>query len=363
MHPSPELFQALIERTHQAFFVYDINAGRFTYQSPVFRATFPLPGDEIDPGALLAYIHQEDQAYLHECLQELIEQGSSREVEFRVQLPQLEQQWVCLNLALLPQDQAEPQILGHAEDITTQRQYNDHLKRFSNKKDSILNILSHDLAAPLGMIRNLTGLLAEELKDSSNEEVRHLLRLIEQGSQQGADLIREFMNQEFMESSQTHVVTRRVNMVRVLGEMLEEYYNARGELLRTRVSFHYSKPEIYAEIDDLKFMQAITNLISNALKFTPEEGTVTISLEEKNDGEILIKIADSGVGIPERYHVTLFDKFTPARRPGLRGEKSIGLGMSIVKTIVEWHKGEIWFESAENKGTTFFIKLPRSSAQ
>jgi two-component system sensor histidine kinase VicK len=66
-----------------------------------------------------------------------------------------------------------------------------------------------------------------------------------------------------------------------------------------------------------------------------------------------------GIGIPEKYHATLFDKFTKARRPGLRQEPSIGLGMSIIKTIIEWHQGWIWFESQEDKGSVFYVEIPK----
>ena len=91
-------------------------------------------------------------------------------------------------------------------------------------------------------------------------------------------------------------------------------------------------------------MQVINNLISNSIKFTPDGGEITVSLEEK-ENTVLITVADTGIGIPEKYHDTLFDKFTRARRPGIKGEPSVGLGMSIIKTIVEWHQGTIWFES------------------
>lgn len=144
-----------------------------------------------------------------------------------------------------------------------------------------------------------------------------------------------------------------------LRETLGEYQGAKGELIGKRVDFLTSREEIYAEIDDNKFMQAINNLISNALKFTRDGGLITVSLEEEA-GSVLFKVADTGVGIPQKYHATpLFDKFTDARRPGLKGESSVGLGMSIIKTIVEWHRGEIWFESQENKGTSFYIRLPK----
>jgi two-component system sensor histidine kinase VicK len=86
-------------------------------------------------------------------------------------------------------------------------------------------------------------------------------------------------------------------------------------------------------------------------------------VEDKEDrGTVLIWVADNGIGIPKKYHASLFDKFTKARRPGLREEPTVGLGMSIIKTIVEWHKGKIWFESEEDKGTTFYVEIPRNQS-
>lgn len=107
-------------------------------------------------------------------------------------------------------------------------------------------------------------------------------------------------------------------------------------------------------------MQVITNLLSNALKFTPDSGNIRISVEDKNDN-ILIKVQDNGIGIPAHLQPFLFDKFTKAGRQGIHGEPSVGLGMSIIKTIVEWHNGQIWFESTEGIGTTFYIEISKDN--
>jgi two-component system sensor histidine kinase VicK len=84
---------------------------------------------------------------------------------------------------------------------------------------------------------------------------------------------------------------------------------------------------------------------------------VAIALAQQ-PGHVLLSVADEGVGIPERLHPVLFDRFTKARRPGLRGEKSTGLGMFITRALVERHGGRIWFESREGAGTTFYVQLP-----
>jgi two-component system sensor histidine kinase VicK len=146
-------------------------------------------------------------------------------------------------------------------------------------------------------------------------------------------------------------------MVERFEEIMEQYKQSENQIAKT-FCFFPGGEEIYVEFDDMKLMQAVNNLISNAIKFTPKGGIITVCLTDK-DKTVLITVADNGIGIPQKYHDTLFDKFTRARRPGLNGEPTTGLGMSIIKTIVEWHRGQIWFESEENKGSTFYIEIPK----
>lgn len=152
---------------------------------------------------------------------------------------------------------------------------------------------------------------------------------------------------------------RRTNIVTALRETIEQYRLAEETMKRT-FNFSASSDIILLDIDEAKLLQAVNNLISNALKFTQENGTIDISLKEE-EKTILLTIADDGIGIPKKHHGILFERFTSARRPGLRGEASNGLGVTITKTIIEWHHGEIWFESQENVGTTFYIRIPRQT--
>ena len=149
---------------------------------------------------------------------------------------------------------------------------------------------------------------------------------------------------------------QRVNIVEKVRQIIEQFQASEKKL---RKSFHllsFSK-SLFVTVDETKFMQAINNLLSNALKFTRDDGSIMVHIEDKRE-TFLIKVQDNGIGIPADMQPFLFDKFTKARRPGIKGEPSIGLGMSIIKTIVEWHKGRIWFESTEGKGSTFFIEVP-----
>ncbi|HPA63560.1 MAG TPA: ATP-binding protein [Spirochaetota bacterium] len=115
---------------------------------------------------------------------------------------------------------------------------------------------------------------------------------------------------------------------------------------------------MYCNVNRVKFSRVMDNLISNALKFTHYGGSIRIEIKQIQNEEILISIADTGIGIPASLQDDLFKPYTVSGREGTSNEKSTGLGLSITKEIVELHCGKIWFESKEGKGTTFFIILP-----
>jgi two-component system sensor histidine kinase VicK len=151
----------------------------------------------------------------------------------------------------------------------------------------------------------------------------------------------------------------RLELMSEIRSVLEQYQQAQ-EHLSKQIELTSNQEQVYAEVDSLKFLSIVNNLLSNALKFTPDNGKIHLHVEEQADA-ILLTVKDNGVGIPEKYHLVLFDKFTKARRSGLKGEESVGLGMSIVKRLVDLHQGKIWLESQEGKGTTFFIHIPKKS--
>lgn len=115
---------------------------------------------------------------------------------------------------------------------------------------------------------------------------------------------------------------------------------------------------MWVEIDDVKLLQVINNLLSNAVKFTHAGGIINIKLEE-TESTLLVAVRDNGIGIPEELQPFLFDEFTKARRKGLKGEETVGLGLSINKKLIEVQGGKIWVESREGEGTTFFIEIPK----
>jgi signal transduction histidine kinase len=127
-----------------------------------------------------------------------------------------------------------------------------------------------------------------------------------------------------------------------------------------RVNAPADLPTVLA--DDEKVRQVITNLVSNAYKFTPEEGTLTLSAKDTGT-DLTVSVADTGIGIPKEFIGKLFERFkqVPGTRQKMGGPKGTGLGLAIAKGIVEAHGGRIWAESEPGQGTTFFFTLPKAA--
>lgn len=110
-------------------------------------------------------------------------------------------------------------------------------------------------------------------------------------------------------------------------------------------------------IDAEKMKRVVSNLITNAVKFSPKGATITYSVG-RNNNKLTLSVSDQGIGIPPEMQPLVFDLNTSAKRKGTDGEKSYGLGLYICRQIVSSHGGKIWLESEVNEGTTFFVELP-----
>lgn len=228
----------------------------------------------------------------------------------------------------------------------------EELKINNQEKDRILRTVAHDLRNPIGGIASLTAVM---LNEDFNEEQKELIGLIKETSNNSLELINEILevtnegiaqfNKEFADINS--LLTKSVELLRF--RAAEKGQEIKLELL--------GEPEVLF-ISREKIWRVISNLITNAIKFSPVGGTITVGASA-NENELRISVKDTGIGIPPDMQDKVFNMFTEAKRPGTAGEKSFGLGLSISKQIVENHDGKIWFESNIKTGTTFYISLPR----
>lgn len=358
---SLSFLEDLAERASQVVFAYTLERHQFIYLNPSFEVIWNKTRESAydNPAGLLETIHPKDREYLLDAFERVknkMPEVENKSIDFRIIHPDKKVRWLSMSLVLLGEG-VNNILAGFVRDITLVKENEANVQKFAGKKNSILEILSHDLSGPLINIYGLSSLLAKEFKEYDNPKLDKMIRMIAETSERSVSMIREFVKQEFLESVNVRLVKKRVNLIDVVGQTVEQYKASEKNLVKT-FDFDVPKEEILAEIDEYKFNQVLNNLISNAIKFTRDDGKITIRMEEKEDSVRMV-VEDNGIGIPEKFHKNIFEKFSKARRPGLKGEPSTGLGMSIIKTIVEWHGGKIWFESEENKGSTFYIELPK----
>ncbi|WP_066839779.1 PAS domain-containing sensor histidine kinase [Rufibacter ruber] len=352
------LVERVAETFGQAYFIYDVTGKHFRYLNRAFYTLFGIPeATTPDVLQLLGQLHEEDKVFLFEKYAKLLDTKTQEAVEFRVNAPYQETKWVCLNCQLLEEGQGVL-LSGFAEDITVHKEYQANLLKFNSKKNATLEILSHDLAAPFTNIEGMVELLEGELLQGSGPSAMNLVQFIKDNAKKGSDLIRDFIDNEFLESSQIVLHKERVNICQRLQIMIENYQQMGESLLAKNFELVLPGEPVYMYLDVMKMMQVFNNLISNAIKFTYDQGTISVALEDKGDS-VLVAVTDDGIGIPDSLKPNLFDKFTSSRREGIKGEKSIGLGMSIIKKIVELHNGKVWFESTEDAGSTFYVEIPK----
>ena len=240
--------------------------------------------------------------------------------------------------------------------ITELSRKNYRLQKLNLSKDRIMATIVHDLRNPFNGIVGLNDLLKEDLKDKITDDQEMMFDLIKESSDKGLSLIQELLDIAVIESESYHLETEQTHIKEYLVSILSQF-KSKAEEKGIQLEVDIQDDVLIASIDQDKFARVIENLITNALKFTESPGKVIVS-SFKKENKVIIKVEDTGIGIPEEMQKFIFDKFSKARRLGLQGETSSGLGMSIVKEIVELHKGNISFESKEKKGTNFLISLP-----
>ena len=225
------------------------------------------------------------------------------------------------------------------------------LKQNSQEKDRILRTVAHDLRNPIGGIVSLTNAM---LDDGFTEEQKTLLKLVNDTSNNSLELINEILEATNISAASINKEPVEINsLVNNSVEILSFKAAEKDQHIITEL-LDYPK-QLY--ISQEKIWRVISNLISNAIKFSPNNADIKVKVANSNN-EVKISVSDNGIGIPDDIKNDVFNIFTNAKRPGTAGEKSFGLGLSICQQIMENHNGKIWFESNSDKGTTFFISLP-----
>lgn len=248
------------------------------------------------------------------------------------------------------------QFLFH--DISERVAIEKHHKEIDHLKSQFINVVSHQLRTPLNSIRwNLEVLLSGDLGKFKNDQEK-FLKMVYLNNQNIMSIISDLFLALEIEESNITLEKEIVNMEMMVNSIVDGFKN---ELKIKKLKLKFEKPKgkhfINIEADRNKLIQVLNRLIDNAIKYSKEDGEIVIGIDIVKN-RVVISIKDNGVGIPKDEQVNIFSKFFRASNAAIMQQNASGLGLFISKKIVEAHKGSIWFESVENKGTTFYIGIP-----
>ncbi|MFC4210732.1 ATP-binding protein [Pedobacter lithocola] len=354
-----DIFYQIGDQSRDVYFVYNINENKFSYLSPAFQSIFEisLESAKNNPQIIFDCVHAEDKGLAIDCFNECTEQKVGRKYEFRISCKDNFIKYIRISVYPILSENNLIQLSGIVEDVSVAKTNNFHIEKINAQKNTTLEIVSHDLKEPMAMISLAVSDLLKNSLFEGQDRVLKSLTFIKDMCERNVLLIRNLINHEFLTSAEVDIRKERADLISEIKDVIGFYQYAELNLYR-RFEFVSTEEKLYAMVDSMKFMQVINNLISNSIKFTPVNGTIKIEVQDRGKS-VLICVSDNGIGIPKHLQPYLFERFSIAMREGLHGEDSWGLGMSIIKTIVELHKGKIWFQSEEHEGSTFFIEIPK----
>ena len=239
--------------------------------------------------------------------------------------------------------------------IKNEELYNNNIKIEENKNKYLVN-LSHELRTPLNVISSTNQLLLELSKKDNikSDKLAYYIDISERNCNRLLNLVNNILDNTKLQSKMYTLNLKEVDII----YLVEETSLTLIDYIKSKSIELIIDPEVEEKIilcDDYEIERCIVNLVSNAAKFTPEGGNITITIKDLDD-KVMISVLDTGVGIEEKYHKTIFDRFNQVDNDESKGGS--GLGLSITSKIVELHKGEIYVESKVGEGSNFVIILP-----
>ncbi len=246
----------------------------------------------------------------------------------------------------------------HATLIVTTLRQHQALKQLDELKSEFIANVSHELRTPLMAITGAVELLNSSASvNASIEKTKMFHELINRNADRMGRLVNELLDYSRIETKRLKLHTSTFDLKALIDESLQDFeLSAKEKRITLSADCPCPVTAVYADRERVK--QLVTNLINNAIKFTPEEGAITVNYKDDDKEHILITVADTGIGIPEDQLGKIFDKFYQVDGSAERQHAGFGLGLAIVKSIVEAHNGTIRVESILSKGTTFFVRIP-----
>jgi signal transduction histidine kinase len=230
-----------------------------------------------------------------------------------------------------------------------------NIEELNASKDKFFSIIAHDLRGPLSAFVGATQIITEDIHTMNIEEIIDITVSMKTSASNIYSLLENLLEWSRLMRDKMDFVPEILNMKEKIGDCIDVLSESAR---KKRIQVTFSIPdemEIFA--DNHMFDTVIRNLISNAIKFTPVGGNISLTADYNSDRSIVVKVSDSGIGMTPELKNKLFLISEKTSRPGTEGEMSTGLGLLLVKEFIEKHGGKIWVESEVGNGSTFSFTI------
>ncbi len=268
---------------------------------------------------------------------------------------------VLLTLSLLYDEAGDPAAIASiAKDITTQKAAEREAREAASRRDQFLAMLSHELRNPLGAMLNATRLF--ERAGDHDPALARACSIIDRQSKQMARLLDDLLDVSRVTQGKIRIAKQVVNLVTSAQEavqVVQSLIDTRGHTLELELPDH----PVYVEGDPVRLLQVQENLLENAAKYTPRGGAIRLTIQER-DSQAVISVRDNGIGIDPDMQAKIFDLFVQAPQIPADVEAGMGIGLTLVQSIVRLHEGQVTVRSpGPGLGSEFEVRLPTTLKQ
>jgi signal transduction histidine kinase len=231
------------------------------------------------------------------------------------------------------------------------------VKKANRVRTNFVSMISHELRTPLNSVHGFVDLLLQGYMGALNEEQQKYLGYVQEGVQQLVSTVEDILLLTRSDSGQFEVKREEVDFALLSKQVVtgpQPQAHKAGVMIKEEIPL----PAPILNVDPQRMKQVLNNLVVNAIKFTPPEGSVTICVQPHNERFVKISVSDTGYGIPIEDQPHIFERFYQSNHDQQSKMGGYGLGLSIAKLIIEQHGGEISFESVLDRGTIFYFTVP-----
>lgn len=291
----------------------------------------------------LNIISQKEKVQLQETINQVI--ISKETIHFEVEV---KNHFYVVIVSPIFKEEHKTGAVALIRDMTEERLNDEMKKRF------IANV-SHELRTPIQMLQGYTEALLDDIVETKEEQIEFLNIILDESKRLNR-LVNELLSIAKYDAGEMNLDIEQVHLEQLFVKLRQTFQQ---RLIENKVELIIHNQVNQWMLDYDKMFQVFTNLIDNAIRYTNLNATIELNSIEV-DGHLVIKIIDNGVGISEEHLQHIFDRFYKADEARTRGNHGTGLGLFIVKSIIERHDGDIQVESVQNKGTTFTIRIPKA---